>query len=63
MEEFERMIVFCCKLRGLVSESWESLLWGLWWSSLCINEMMNLTWNREGLLTMDFDGKRPLFES
>ena len=37
LEEFERMIAFCRKLRGPVSESWESLLWGLWWSGLRIN--------------------------
>jgi integrase len=57
-EEFERMLSTCRKVRGKVSESWER---GLWWSGLRINEIMNLTWNSEGLLTMDFSGKRPMF--
>jgi integrase len=60
-EEFERMLDACRKNRGETSESWERLLWGLWWSGLRINEIMHLTWNSEGLLVMDFSGKRPMF--
>jgi integrase len=60
-EEFERMLDACRKNRGETSASWERLLWGLWWSGLRINEIMHLTWNSEGLLVMDFSGKRPMF--
>jgi integrase len=60
-EEFERMISSCRMIRGKTSASWERLLWGLWWSGLRINEILQLTWNAEGLLTMDFSKKRPMF--
>jgi len=55
------MIATCRKRRGKTSASWERILWGLWWSGLRINEIMHVTWNSEGLLTMDFSGKRPMF--
>jgi integrase len=60
-EKFERMLDACRKDRGKTSASWDHLLWGLWWSGLHINEIMHLTWNTEGLLVMDFSGKRPMF--
>lgn len=43
-----------------VVSSWQRLLHGLWWSGLRLGEALNLWWNRDDALTVDFSDKYPM---
>lgn len=73
LEEFERMIAAIpevIKPRGKSAASverhkqavasWEFFLWGLWWSGLRMSESLELYWDREDGLCLDFSGEFPI---
>lgn len=62
LEEFERMIKAIPEVVGENGkESWEFLLYGLWWSGLRISEAMDLHWTDDSNITIDFSGEYPMF--
>lgn len=61
LEELERMLDAVPEICGeKQADSWKFLLRGLWCSGLRITEAMNLYWDREDKLSVDFTGKRPM---
>lgn len=62
LEEFERMLEAVPSVCGeKQAESWKFHLRGLWCSGLRLKESLNLYWDREDKLSVDFSGKRPVF--
>lgn len=60
-EEFERMLTAVPSVCGeKQAESWKFLLRGLWCSGLRLAEALDLHWDREDKLSVDFSGKRPV---
>lgn len=61
LEEFERMLAVVPEICGeKQAESWRFHLRGLWCSGLRITESLDLYWDREDKLSVDFSGKRPM---
>ena len=61
-EELERMLEKAPAVVGNeAAESWRHLLHGLWWSGLRLGEALNLSWDDERVLCVDFTGQRPMF--
>ena len=61
-EEFERFLAkVSVTLGSEVAESWHHLLRGLWWSGLRLGEALNLSWDDDRMLCVDFTGRRPMF--
>lgn len=61
LEELERMLSVVPHICGdKQAESWRFLLRGLWCSGLRISESLDLYWDREDKLSVDFTGKRPM---
>lgn len=56
-----RELADCDRRARKIVASWRFLLRGLWHSGLRLNEAMNLRWTDEGLLSVDFRGRRPVF--
>lgn len=62
LEEFERMIKAIPEVVGEHGkDSWEFLLYGLWWSGLRISEAMELHWTDDSNITVDFSREYPMF--
>lgn len=61
LEEFERMLT---KVPNVVgddrAESWRFYLRGLWVSGLRLGESLELWWDRDDRLSLDFSGKYPM---
>lgn len=70
LEEFERMLDAVTKVikmpnatkekRSEVIKSWQFYLRGLWLSGLRLTESLELYWDREDKLSLDFRGKYPM---
>tara|TARA_R110002126_G_scaffold103598_1_gene236640 strand:+ start:605 stop:1810 length:1206 start_codon:yes stop_codon:yes gene_type:complete len=70
LEEFERMLDAVPKVikmtgstkedKSRVVESWKFYLRGLWFSGLRLTESLELYWDREDKLSIDFSGKYPM---
>ncbi|WP_291176665.1 site-specific integrase [Gimesia sp.] len=70
LEEFERMLDAVPKVikmtgsskedKARVVESWKFYLRGLWFSGLRLAESLELYWDREDKLSLDFSGKYPM---
>ncbi|MBX3438255.1 MAG: site-specific integrase [Planctomycetaceae bacterium] len=64
-EEFERMLAAAPKVIGeLAAPSWRFLLEGLWWSGLRLGEALDLWWDRDDRLRLDFsiDPRFPMLQ-
>ncbi|MFV1966355.1 MAG: tyrosine-type recombinase/integrase [Pirellulaceae bacterium] len=48
-------------IRSAIIVSWERFLTGLWLSGLRLDEALNLWWDDDKKLAVDFSGKRPMF--
>ena len=60
-EEFERMLAKVEAVVGPeVAPSWRYYLRGLWLSGLRLGESLELTWDDDQRLRVDFDGRRPM---
>ena len=60
-EEFERMLDKVEAVVGPdVAPSWRHYLQGLWLSGLRLSESLELTWDDDQRLRVDFDGRRPM---
>ncbi len=61
LDEFKLMLAAVPKVCGKKHAfSWRFLLIGLWYSGLRISESLELYWDREDKLSVDFSGKRPM---
>ncbi|PHS04015.1 MAG: hypothetical protein COA78_17115 [Blastopirellula sp.] len=61
LEEFERIIAKIPSEVGLeAAPSWEFYLWGLWYSGLRFTESLNLNWDGNQGIIVDFSGKYPM---
>ena len=73
LEEFERMLDAVPKVvklkpindklkakRKRIIESWKFYLRGLWFSGLRLSESLELYWDRDDKLSLDFSGKYPM---
>ena len=73
LEEFERMLdavpkvirikgesKACKQRRAEVIDSWKFYLHGLWYSGLRLSESLDLYWDREDKLSLDFSRKHPM---
>jgi hypothetical protein len=61
MKEFERMLDKTPSVVGeKAAESWQYYLRGLWWSGLRLEESLELYWDRDDKLRVDFTGKFPM---
>ncbi len=70
LEEFERMLDAVTKVikmpnatkekRSEVIDSWQFYFQGLWLSGLRLTESLELYWDREDKLSLDFSGKYPM---
>lgn len=58
-EEFERMLAAIPSVRADDADRWTRFLWGLWLSGLRLAESLKLSWDIEGELMIDLDGKHP----
>jgi integrase len=64
-EEFERMLIATPKVVGdAAADSWRFLLTGLWWSGLRLGEALDLWWDRDDRLRIDFsiDPRFPMLQ-
>jgi len=60
LEEFERLLLTVPKVVGEVgAASWQYYLSGLWLSGLRLAESLELTWDDDAKLCLDFGGKHP----
>jgi integrase len=60
-EEYERMLMVTHKVVGKeAAPSWKYYLEGLWWSGLRLAESLDLYWDRQDKLSVDFSGRRPM---
>jgi integrase len=60
-EEFERMAEKAASVVGdAAAPSWHYLLEGLWLSGLRLGEALDLWWDRDDKIRVDFSGKRPM---
>ncbi len=60
LEEFERIIIATPKVRTRDAARWERFLHGLWESGLRVGELLSLTWEPEGLLSVAANHAIPL---
>lgn len=61
-EEFDRIIKKVPEVVGeRYKESWEFLLYGLWWSGLRIGEAMELHWTNDEKISIDMSHELPMF--
>ena len=60
-EEFDRMLAAVEVVRPNDSERWRFFLQGLWLSGLRLGESLELSWDEEGRLLVDFSGPYPRF--
>jgi integrase len=60
-EEFDRMIAKVKAVREADADRWERYLTGLWLSGLRLEESLRLTWDADGVFTVDLSGKFPRF--
>jgi len=61
LEEFERMLDKTVAVVGpVVAPSWQHYLQGLWLSGLRLSESLELTWDDDRRLRVDFEGRRPM---
>ena len=58
-EEFERMLAVVPSLRPLDAPVWIRYLNGLWLSGLRLEESTVVTWEDEGLISVDLSGRHP----
>jgi integrase len=56
-EEYERMVEACVKVRPSDPEPWRELLQGLWLSGLRLGEALQLSWDEESSLSVDYSGE------
>jgi integrase len=60
LEELERMIAACDKVRPKDAQLWKQYLYGLWYSGLRLRESLLLSWDTDTGLSIDLTGKRPV---
>lgn len=61
-EEFERMLGKVADVLGAAGVAqWQFYLRGVWASGLRLSESLELYWNRQDRLTVDLEGKYPMF--
>lgn len=61
-EEFERMLTATADVVGAeAADEWKRLLRGLWLSGLRLGEALVLHWTDDSGLSVELDGKRPMF--
>jgi integrase len=60
-EEFERMRKSAEQVRTKDADMWKGLLDGLWLSGLRLGEALELSWDDDGGISIDVEGKYPCF--
>ena len=60
-QQAQRKRLRAAKIAPEVVASWERLLTGLWLSGLRLGEAVNLSWDMDDKLTVDFNSRRPMF--
>lgn len=62
LEEFERMVdaIPSVVKSEDTQASWETLLWGLWYSGLRLSEALSLRWDGGGLSVTDIEARHPM---
>ena len=58
--EFCRLLEAAAKVRPGDTESWRRLLTGLWLSGLRLREAVDLSWNRDAVVSVDQSGPHPV---
>lgn len=61
VEEFERMLQACGKVRPDDHPKWERYLTGLWLSGLRLGESVSLSWDEGEPFAVDLNGRHPQF--
>lgn len=61
LEEFERMLAKCEAVRGpIAGPTWQHFLEGLWLSGLRLGESLDLYWDRDDKIRVDFSRRFPM---
>lgn len=60
LEELERIVAKVSSVRPKDPEPWRRFLWGLWHSSLRVDELRRLSWDAGADLSIDQSGKYPM---